>query len=85
MYYQFEWRSPTNQQTREAAETRIKDDLDRCCPFKPCHEGPVLVTVSFADPFDEFIVGNIACKCGNPLGTRRGAIDGSPMTYAAVK
>lgn len=85
MEYQFDWRTPMNQKTREIVEAQIGNDLESHSLFKPCHTGAVLATLSSSDPFEESIVGNIKCKCGKPIGTLKGAMDVSKMTYAAIE
>lgn len=83
---QFDWRTSINLEIRRLAEASIRSDLESGhVPFGPCHDGTVLVTLSSPDPFEETLLGSIGCKCGNPIGTLKGASDGSEVTYAAIE
>ena len=86
MNCEFDWRTNINEETRNLAEGKIVQDLQSPhSPIIACHDGPVSVTLSTPDPFDETLTGNIKCKCGARIGIVNGKSDGSKMTYSVIK
>jgi hypothetical protein len=66
---------------RAAAEMKIRNDIQESDNFKPCHTGPISVSILSSDPLEVSIKGSITCKCGKILASFNGSSDGATLNY----
>ena len=81
MDIKFNWLPQIKPSLRKSAETKIKNDIEESNYFKPCHGGPMSVSILSTDPLEVSIKGNFKCQCGRVLATFTGASDGSTLNF----
>jgi hypothetical protein len=77
----FDWLPEIKPSLRAAAEMKLRNDIQESDDFKPCHTGPISVSILFSDPLEVSIKGSITCKCGKILASFNGSSDGSTLKY----
>jgi hypothetical protein len=77
----FDWLPQINRSLRESAETKIKNDIQESDDIKPCHTGPISVSILSSDPLEVSIKGEISCSCTKILALFNGLSDGSTLNY----
>ena len=85
MGLKFEWIEQIDPSLIEAAEEKLRMDIEDSSNFNPCHEGTILVSIISSDPLEVSIKGNIKCECGEVIATFKGASDGSKVNYCFQK
>jgi hypothetical protein len=77
----FDWLPQINRSLRESAEIKIKNDIQESDDIKPCHTGPISVSILSSDPLEVSIKGEIRCSCSKILALFNGSSDGSTLNY----
>jgi len=77
----FEWLPQIKPSMRAAAEMKIRNDIHESDDFKPCHTGPISVSILSSDPLEVSIKGSMTCKCGKMPASFNGSSDGSTLNY----
>jgi len=77
----FDWLPQIKPSLRASAEMKIGDDIQESDDLKPCHSGPISVSILSSDPLEVSIKGNITCKCGKSLASFNGSSDGGTLNY----
>lgn len=84
--FEFSWISNVSDDDKRSAEEAIRStQKSNHSPVVFCHSGAVAVTLSSPDPLQATLIGNMTCSCGKPRGIIRGRIDGSDITFEAVR
>ncbi|MDW7773675.1 MAG: hypothetical protein SCH71_12380 [Desulfobulbaceae bacterium] len=81
MDVQFSWVAGFPLPVREDAEKQIRKDLKGSGNLRPCHQGPILVSVHYADPLGSWIEGDITCSCGELYAVFKGFSVNSKIDY----
>jgi hypothetical protein len=77
----FDWLPQINRSLRESTEIKIKNDIQESDDIKPCHTGPISVSILSADPLEVSIKGEIRCSCSKILASFNGSSDGSTLNH----
>lgn len=86
MEYKFNWVSNTADDTKNSAETKIREGQESGhSPITFCHDEMVAVTLSSPDPLQMTLVGNMKCRCGKTKVKITGSSDGSKIIYQTVE
>ncbi|MDW7772114.1 MAG: hypothetical protein SCH71_04400 [Desulfobulbaceae bacterium] len=77
----FKWQKKLDARTREAFQGTVMSDIKESSEFTPCHPGNIYVNVSFVNPSDMQVEGEIKCSCGREYISFRGKCISEDIFY----